>query len=259
MKKIIKQNLLITFLLTFILVVGSLPAWGDSTNDDNDQTNTSGSNTQITGGYTATTTNNNDGQTNTTTSTNSTTNSTTGSSIPVGSANAPSYSAMSQDVCSMGVSGSVSTLGFGAAVGKHIRDLNCERIKLSKVLYDYGMKVAAVSILCQDPRVHMAMQSAGSPCPWNGKIGKDAQDMWDKYPELRPDYEEYLAKTKAIAKIDKRIIKEEQEQAEQIAKLLEEERLEEEKLVEKAKLKAKKKADEKIIIIDTIPLPIHSE
>ena len=159
----------------------------------------------------------------------------------------------------MGVSGSVSTLGFGAAVGKHVRDLNCERIKLSKVLYDYGMKVAAVSILCQDPRVHMAMQSAGSPCPWNGKIGKDAQDMWDKYPELRPDYEEYLAKTKAIAKIDKRIIKEEQEQAEQIAKLLEEERLEEEKLVEKAKLKAKKKADEKIIIIDTIPLPIHSE
>jgi hypothetical protein len=103
------------------------------------------------------------------------------------------------------------------------------------------------------------MQSAGSPCPWNGKIGKDAQDMWDKYPELRPDYEEYLAKTKAIAKIDKRIIKEEQEQAEEIAKLLEEERLEEEKLVEKAKLKAKKKADEKIIIIDTIPLPIHSE
>ena len=137
MKKIIKQNLLITFLLTFILVVSSLPAWGDSTNDDNDQTNTSGSNTQITGGYTATTTNNNDGQTNTTTST--TTNSTTsnGSSIPVNSANSPSFSSMSQDVCSMGISGSISTLGLGASVGKHVRDLNCERIKLSKVLYDY--------------------------------------------------------------------------------------------------------------------------
>ena len=58
----LKNNLLLIFLITFILSVSSLPAWGDSTNDDNDQTNTSGSNTQITGGYTATTTNNNDGQ-----------------------------------------------------------------------------------------------------------------------------------------------------------------------------------------------------
>ena len=129
----IKDNLLLTFLLIFILCI-SIPVYGDSTNDDNDQTNTSGSNTQITGGYTATTTNNNDGQTNTTTST--TTNSTTsnGSSIPVNSANSPSFSSMSQDVCSMGVSGSISTLGLGASVGKHVRDLNCERIKLSKVL-----------------------------------------------------------------------------------------------------------------------------
>ena len=202
MKKIIKQNLLITFLLTFILVVGSLPAWGDSTNDDNDQTNTSGSNTQITGGYTATTTNNNDGQTNTTTSTNSTTSSTTGSSIPVGSANAPSYSAMSQDVCSMGVSGSVSTLGFGAAVGKHIRDLNCERIKLSKVLFDYGMKVAAVSILCQDERVFEAMLMAGTPCPFEGKIGKEAIVQWNKYDVERPDYQAYISKLETRSQID---------------------------------------------------------
>jgi len=256
MKKIIKQNLLIAFLLTFILCI-SMPVRGDSTNDDNDQTNTSGSNTQITGGYTATTTNNNDGQTNTTTSTTSSTSNTNGSDIPVNSANAPSYSAMSQDVCSMGVSGSVSTLGFGASVGKHVRDLNCERIKLSKVLYDYGMKVAAVSILCQDPRVHAAMQSAGSPCPWDGKIGPDAQAMWNKYPELRPDYVEYLAKSKAIAKVDERIIREEEKQAEEVAKLLEEERLEEEKKL--ATIKQQEEVDEKVIIIDTIPLPIHSE
>jgi len=230
------------------MIVISKPLMADSTNDDNDQTNTSGSNTQITGGYTATTTNNNDGQTNTTTSTTSSTSNTNGSDIPVNSANAPSYSAMSQDVCSMGVSGSISTLGLGASVGKHVRDLNCERIKLSKVLYDYGMKVAAVSILCQDPRVHSAMQSAGSPCPWNGKIGKDAQAMWDKYPELRPDYEEYLAKSEAIAEIDERILKEE---AKELARLEEEEE-------EKIKLEAERKANE-VIVIDTIPLPIHSE
>jgi len=148
----------------------------------------------------------------------------------------------------MGVSGSISTLGIGASVGKHVRDLNCERIKLSKVLYDYGMKVAAVSILCQDPRVHAAMQSAGSPCPWNGKIGKNAQAMWDKYPELRPDYEEYLAKSEVIAEIDERILKEE---TKELARLKKEEE-------EKIKLEAERKTNE-VIVIDTIPLPIHSE
>jgi len=243
MKKIIKQNLLITFLLTFILVVGSVPAWGDSTNDDNDQTNTSGSNTQITGGYTATTTNNNDGQTNTTTSTNSTTNSTTGSSIPVGSANAPSYSAMSQDVCSMGISGSVSTLGLGISGGKHVRDLNCERIKLSKVLFDYGMKVAAVSILCQDERVFSAMAHAGTPCPFEGKIGKEALEQWNKYDIERPDYDSYVAKLDSRSKID--------EELEEIAREEEAKRLKKEQEAlaikiaeEKAKLATLKEQEE---------------
>ena len=246
------------FLLMILIFVSmiSKPILADSTNDDNDQTNSSGSNTQITGGYTATTTNNNDGQTNTTTSTTSNTTTSNGSSIPVNSANAPSYSAMSQDVCSMGVSGSISTLGLGASVGKHVRDLNCERIKLSKVLFDYGMKVAAVSILCQDPRVHAAMQSAGSPCPWDGKIGKNAQEMWDKYPELRPDYEEHLVKSKAIAKVDERILREETKELARLEEEAEKKRLEEEKLAEeKAKLEAERKKKE--IIIDTIPLIIH--
>ena len=140
------RNNFILFTILILIAVWAKPVIADSTNDDNTQTNSSGSNTQITGGYESTTTNNNDGQTNTTTNTTTNNSTTNGSDVPVNSANAPSYSAMSQDVCSMGVSGSVSTLGFGASVGKHIRDLNCERIKLSKVLYDYGMKVAAVSI-----------------------------------------------------------------------------------------------------------------
>jgi hypothetical protein len=255
--KWILQNFII--LITIILLaMWAKPVLADSTGDDNDQTNTSGSNTNITGGYESTTTNNNDGQTNTTTSTTTNTTTSNGSSIPVNSANSPSFSSMSQDVCSMGVSGSISTLGLGASVGKHVRDLNCERIKLSKVLYDYGMKVAAVSILCQDPRVHAAMQSAGSPCPWDGKIGKDAQAMWDKYPELRPDYEEYLTKAEAIAKVDERILKEEAKELARLEAEAEEKRLEAEKLAEeKAKLEAERKANEKIII-DTTPLIIHN-
>ena len=245
-----KNTLVLAFVLSFLLII-SLPVWGDSTNDDNDQTNTSGSNTQITGGYTSTTTNNNDGQTNTTTNTTTNNSTTNGSEVPVNSANSPSFSAMSQDVCSTGISGSVSTLGFGVSGGKHIRDLNCERIKLSKVLFDFNMKIAAVSLLCQDARVYMAMKSAGTPCPWDGKIGPDAQAMWDKYPELRPDYEEFLVKAEIIARIDAEIAKEEarleaikiQKEKEELARKLAE---------EKAKLETLKQQEEvDDIIIET--------
>ena len=213
----IKNNLLLLFMLSFIVII-SLPVWGESTNDSNTQTNQTGSNTQITGGYTSTTTNNNDGQTNTTTSTTTNTTTTNGSDVPVNSANSPSFSSMSQDVCSMGVSGSLSTLGVGISGGKHVRDLNCERIKLSKVLYDYGMKVAAVSILCQDERVFEAMQMAGTPCPFEGKIGKQALEQWNKYDIERPDYDSYVSKLENRSKIDEELAEiERQEEAKRIA------------------------------------------
>ena len=214
-------------------------ALADSTNDNNAQTNSSGSNTQITGGYTSTTTNNNDGQTNTTT--NNTTSTTNGSDVPVNSANSPSYSAMSQDVCSMGISGSLSTLGLGVSGGKHIRDLNCERIKLSKVLYDYSMKVAAVSLLCQDERVFEAMLMAGTPCPFEGKIGKEAVDQWNKYDVERPDYNSYVSKLETRSKIDEELAEIERQEeakriAEQNAKKLHESKKEEEVIEEKKEI-----------------------
>ena len=203
MKWFLKNLILLAMLVT--IVIFAKPAIADSANDENTQTNTSGSNTNITGGYESTTTTTyEDGATNTTTSTSTTTSSSTGSDIPVNSANSPSYSAMSQDVCSMGVSGSVSTLGFGASVGKHIRDLNCERIKLSKVLYDYGMKVAAVSILCQDERVFEAMQMAGTPCPYMGEIGKKATIAWAENEEDKPTYEIVVEKGKSCKRKGKR-------------------------------------------------------
>ena len=238
MKFITKNLILLLILIT--IVVFSKPIVADSTNDQNTQTNTSGSNTNITGGYQSTTTNNNDGQTNTTTTTSTTTNSTTGSDIPVNSANSPSFSSMSQDVCSMGVSGSLSTLGVGISGGKHVRDLNCERIKLSKVLYDYGMKVAAVSILCQDERVFEAMQMAGTPCPFEGKIGKEALDQWNKYDIERPDYDSYVSKLENRSRIDEElaeIVK--QKELERIAeeqRIAEEKRIEEERIAEEKRI-----------------------
>ena len=238
-------------MLLTILAMFSNPLLADSTNDDNDQTNTSGSNTQITGGYTATTTNNNDGQTNTTTSTTTNTTTTNGSSVPVNSANSPSYSAMSQDVCSMGVSGSLSTLGVGISGGKHIRDLNCERIKLSKVLYDYGMKVAAVSLLCQDERVFEAMQMAGTPCPFEGKIGREALEQWNKYDIERPDYDSYISKLETRSQIDEELEEiARQEEAERLRK--EQEALAKKIAEEEAKLETLKAQEELNNIVDGI-------
>ena len=229
----------------------SKPLLADSTNDDNDQTNTSGSNTQITGGYTATTTNNNDGQTNTTTSTTTNTTTTNGSDVPVNSANSPSFSAMSQDVCSTGISGSVSTLGLGISAGKHVRDLNCERIKLSKVLFDYGMKVAAVSILCQDERVFSAMAHAGTPCPFEGKIGKEALEQWNKYDIERPDYDSYVSKLDNRSKIDEELAEIARQEEAEILRL-EQEAIAKKIAKEKAKLETLKQEEEvNNIIIET--------
>ena len=239
----LKFNLINIVLLTLI-VVFSKPVFSDSNYDTNSQTNQTGSNTQITGGYTSTTTNNNDGQTNTTTSTTTNNSTTNGSDIPVNSANAPSYSAMSQDVCSMGISGSLSTLGVGISGGKHFRDLNCERIKLSKVLYDYGMKVAAVSILCQDERVFFAMEMAGTPCPFEGKIGKEALEQWNKYDIERPDYESYISKLEIRSRIDAELA--------EIARQEEARKLAEEKARKEAELATlKEEEDLNDIIIET--------
>jgi len=241
-----KDNIILLIALTFILSIST----ATFANDTNTQTNSSGSNTNITGGYT--TTNNNtyaSGSSNDTTSTttNNTTNSTAASEIPPPSANSPSYSSMSQDVCSMGVSGSISTGIVGFSGGKHVVDENCERIKLAKVLQDFGMKVASVAVLCQDKRVHMAMQSAGTPCPFDGKIGKEAQALWDRYPQLRPDYDNHLKRTEIITEVD----------AEILAQQLKEE---EEKLAEEARLKeleALKEKENEIIVEDIAP-PVNN-
>ena len=109
---------------------------------------------------------------------------------------------MTQDVCAGGVSGGVQTFGFGVSGGKHTIDKNCERLKLARILNDFGMKVAAVAILCQDERVFESMIQAGTPCPIDGKIGKEAKQLWSKYDHERPDYETYVKRMKDREKAD---------------------------------------------------------
>jgi len=189
--------IVLMFLLTLLE-----PAYPDST-----QSNVSGSNTAIEGGYTSTATTNYA----TGSSSNSTTNSTSNSNIKSAppTASAPSFSAQSQDVCATGVSVGIQTFGTGFSGGKTNRDMNCERIKLAKVLYDFGMKVGSVALLCQDERVFEAMINAGTPCPVDGKIGNEALKIWNRYEFERPDYETYVKRIKKREVIDNKINKEE--------------------------------------------------
>jgi len=188
----------LSIFLVLTLLICSNKAIAGST-----QSNVSGSNTAIEGGYTGGATTYESGSTNTSTTSNSTS-SNIRSAPPT--ANAPSFSAQSQDVCATGMSAGIQTFGIGVSGGKSFRDMNCERIKLSKVLYDFGMKVGAVAILCQDERVFEAMINAGTPCPIDGKIGKDALALWKKYDFERPDYKAYVKRMKKREEVEPIII-----------------------------------------------------
>ena len=172
---------------------------------DTTQSNVSGTNTSIEGGYESTTTTTYESGSESTSTTNNTTNSDIRSSPP--SASAPSYNAMTQDVCAVGASAGIQTFGVGISGGKHFIDKNCERLKLARILNDFGMKVAAVAILCQDERVFESMIQAGTPCPIDGKIGKEAKALWSKYDHERPDYDIYVKRMKEREKKEKAIAK----------------------------------------------------
>ena len=109
---------------------------------------------------------------------------------------------MTQDVCAVGASAGIQTFGIGVSAGKHFIDKNCERLKLARILNDFGMKVAAVAILCQDERVFESMIQAGTPCPIDGKIGAQAMELWQLYDFERPDYKKYVSRMKQREKVN---------------------------------------------------------
>ena len=98
---------------------------------------------------------------------------------PPPSAISPQISASNSDLCTVGVAGAVQTQILGISAGRTVRDMNCEKLKNAKTMYDMGMKVAAVSVMCQDERVFDAMLNAGTPCPKDGKVGDAARLAWE--------------------------------------------------------------------------------
>ena len=109
----------------------------------------------------------------------------TDKSVPT--ASAPSVVVNNSDICKTAASTAVQTQVLGIATGITITDENCERIKLSRSLYSMGMKVAAVSALCADPRVFDAMHMAGTYCPYMGAIGEEAKEGWKENIDMLPE------------------------------------------------------------------------
>jgi len=103
---------------------------------------------------------------------------------PPPSAISPQISASNSDLCTVGVAGAVQTQILGISAGRTVRDMNCEKLKNAKTMYDMGMKVAAVSVMCQDERVFDAMMNAGTPCPKDGLVGDKARIAWEMQAEI---------------------------------------------------------------------------
>ena len=115
------------------------------------------------------------------------------SEIPVGSAISPSYMSNGQDTCLKGEGGSLQTVGVGISSGAYEVDPNCDRRRDAKLLSDLGMKVAAVSRMCESLEVWKAMLMSGTPCPilQNSRLvaGKRAYLALKMQPEVYiPDY-----------------------------------------------------------------------
>lgn len=191
--KIIKPvtySILIIFWIT--LIFSTVKAYAGSTINS-----TSGNNTAIEGGYTGGSTTYESGSSSNTTST---TNSTSNIRSAPPTASAPGMNTSNN--CAMSLSGGVQTFSIGVSGGKSYIDKNCELIVLSRTLQSFGMKVAAISLLCQDERVFQAMFMAKTYCPVEGKISQEAYELIvNKYNYEMPTYKKYVELEKKKNKI----------------------------------------------------------
>ena len=178
MQKILAKQC-IYVMIVIILAYGIADAIGDVTSSGsttNTQSNNAVSNTAITGGYESSTTYQSGSSSNTTT--NNETNNSTNQKTAVNSSSAPGMSVYGQDSCVIPLAAGMTIIGFSGSFGSYYTDPNCERRKSVSVLAKLGMKVAAISLMCQDENVWEAMMNAGTPCPIDGLIGEKAKAKW---------------------------------------------------------------------------------
>ena len=144
---------------------------------DNTQEGDLNSNTQVNG-------DNVDGSYNT----NKTYNGAGSSGMPVSTAISPSLMSNGTESCLQSVTGGLQLIGVGVSSGKYTQDNECNRRRDAITLSNMGMKVAAVSLMCQNPNVWRAMFMSATPCPITrgGKliVGKSALLEIKRNPEL---------------------------------------------------------------------------
>jgi hypothetical protein len=117
-----------------------------------------------------------------------------GRQMPASSAISPSLMSNGQQSCLKSISGGVQMIGFGLSSGKYLQDEECNRRLNAITLSNMGMKVASVSLMCQNAQVWRAMFMSATPCPIikGGKllVGKRALLEVKSNPTLWiPDYE----------------------------------------------------------------------
>jgi len=118
-----------------------------------------------------------------------------GRQMPASSAISPSLMSNGQQSCLKSISGGVQMIGFGVSSGKYLQDEECNRRLNAITLSNMGMKVASVSLMCQNAQVWRAMFMSATPCPIikGGKllVGKRALLEVKSNPTLWiPDYED---------------------------------------------------------------------
>lgn len=177
------RNILLALAILIVIILGYAieDTFGDVTSSGsttNTQSNNAGSNTAITGGYESSTTYQSGSSSNTTTT--NTTNNSTNQKTAVAPSNAPAMSVYGQGSCVIPLSLGMTTIGFAFSAGNYYIDQECERRKKAELLNKLGMKVASISLMCQDEDVWQSMWDAGTPCPINGLIGDDAKQAWLK-------------------------------------------------------------------------------
>jgi len=115
--------------------------------------------------------------------------------MPANTAVSPSLMSSGTESCLQSISGGLQLVGFGVSSGKYVQDEECNRRRNAITLSNMGMKIAAVSLMCQNADVWRAMLLAATPCPVikSGRIvvGKRAFLAIKQKPRLHiPDYEE---------------------------------------------------------------------
>ena len=174
--KLIAKAVGVVLIIAILLSIEARADVTSSGSTTNTQSNNAGSNTAITGGYESSTTYQSGSSSNTTT--NNETNNSTNQKTAVNSASAPSMSVYGQDSCVIPLAAGVTVIGFSGSFGSYMVDEECERRKSVAVLAKLGMKVAAISLMCQNKDVWQAMMDAGTPCPIEGLIGAKAKEKW---------------------------------------------------------------------------------